>query len=210
VSFTTPDDSNAAVSVQLSSSQSQPFLITSAELWQGQAGSAASVELRKDVVLVQASASRSTTGSGSSGVAKLNIIAPGDTATKYTATLDVYARPYGSNPQGHYGYWSVALNAGTSRDLQFSLDLPHKQMQTQLGSAALLNYPPDPKDLDINSYAKIGDFRASLNIYQEAQFVGSVRLFDFTVSGDKNDAANRRVTDFVGYDTAVTYLVLKP
>lgn len=193
--------------VTIKNENGQSFSLVSAELWRdanNQPVTSPSLQLRQDVVLIQATAQRDN----QNGIASLNVIAPGDSASKYTGTLDVYARPFGSNPQGHYGYWSVALNGGTSRDLQFNLNLPTKLMQTQLNGGSIPNYPPNPQDLDITQYAKIGDFRASFNLFTTDKFVGSVKLFDFAVEGDKSNAAKRYVTDFSNYDTAITYLVI--
>ena len=192
----------AALPISIKNSNGQPYLVITAELWRGEA--APTLTLQPNVVLVSAAARRDN----NDGLADLTIVTPGGQADKYTATLDVYTRPYGAHPQGHYGYWSVALDGGHDTNLQFRLDLAQKTMQTQLNGDSIPNYPPDPKDLDISRYAKLGDFRANLNLYRGDVFVGSVRLFDFTVNGDKNDAASRHVSDFSAFDPAVTYLVL--
>ncbi len=186
----------------IKNSNGQPYLVTTAELWHGEATPL--LTLQPNVVLVSATSRRDN----NNGIAALTIVTPGGN-DKYTATLDVYTRPYGAHPQGHYGYWSVALDGGHDTNLQFRLDLAQKTMQTQLNGGSIPNYPPNPKDLDISRYAKLGDFRANLNLYRGDVFIGSVRLFDFTVNGDKNDAASRHVSDFSAYTLAITYLVLK-
>jgi hypothetical protein len=95
-------------------------------------------------------------------------------------------------------------------ELEYSLDLPSKQLTTKLNGQDTPNYPPDPKDFDIYSYGRIGDFRANLTVYAGDKLIGSLRLFDFTVlaNGDRSNAANRRLTDFKGYETLLGFMVL--
>jgi hypothetical protein len=136
----------------------------------------------------------------------------GGTGDAYTATLDIYNYPWGSHPSGHYGYWSLAVQGSAGVELEYRLDLPTKQLTTLLNGNSTPNYPPNPKDLDINSYGRVGDFRANLTLYAGDKLIGSVRLFDFTIrtDGDRSNAANRRLSDFKGYDTPIGFLVLPP
>jgi len=46
-----------------------------------------------------------------------------DTSGKYTLTLDVYRRPWGTHPSGHFGNWSIALTGSqTARKVVFIFD----------------------------------------------------------------------------------------
>lgn len=35
----------------------------------------------------------------------------GGDQTPYALSLDIYRRPYGTHPDGHYGYWTIAVPA---------------------------------------------------------------------------------------------------
>jgi len=179
-----------------------------AELWDGVPANPGKVELRQDVVLVTASSKQD----GTNGVVTINLVPKGGKGDAYTATLDIYNYPWGSHPSGHYGYWSVAVQGSAGVELEYQLDLPTKQMTTRLNGNSIPNYPPNPKDLDINSYGRVGDFRANLTLYAGDKLIGAVRLFDFTIraEGDRSNVANRRLSDFKGYDTPIGFLVLPP
>jgi hypothetical protein len=175
-----------------------------AELWQGSSTSPNVLQPLDNVVLIEAQ----TRQEGTKGVATLRLVPKG--GADYTATLDVYNYPWGAHPQGHYGYWSVALAGADGKELEYSLNLPRKEMTTKLNGGNIPNYPPDPKDLDITKYGNLGDFRATFTLYAGDKLVGSIRLFDFTVraEGDKNKPENRKLSDFKGYNTTLSFLVL--
>lgn len=186
------------------------FSLVSVEIYNGSLNLAAlKPTLRQDVVLLSATSTYDDKAKKSQ--AEITIVPPGTGNREgFTATLDVYNRPWGSHPSGHYGYWSLPVpSQGVSR-AGWQLDLTRKQVETTLNGNSTPNYPPDPKDLDIRSYGNLGDFRASLNLYAGDKLVSNVRLFDFTVwtQGDKNKIENRRAGAFTGYDTAFALLVL--
>ncbi|HEX2911296.1 MAG TPA: hypothetical protein VH186_10840 [Chloroflexia bacterium] len=191
------------------------FSLAWAELWQGnlapeQAGKAV---LRSDVVLISTGTRFDDKGQPT-GVADIQVVPPGQSgkAQGYTGTVDIYNSPWGAHPQGHFGYWSVPLPGDTRSEVEWSLNLAHKQMQTKLNGQPIPNYPPDPKDLDITRYGNLGDFRANFNLFAGDKLIGSTRLFDFTVwvQGNKNNPDNRRAGAFQGYSTGMAFLVLPP
>jgi hypothetical protein len=181
--------------------------ILNAEVWQGQPPAPGRAILRQDIVLLQAETRRDS----SDGVAKIKVVPKGGPGG-YTATLDVYNYPWGTHPQGHYGYWSVPLNGEAEASLEYRLDLVKKQMVTALNNSSTANYPPDPQQFDISKYGRYGDFRASFNLYAGDTLAGSVRLFDFTIytQGDKNRIDNRHIGAFTGYNTGIVLMVLPP
>jgi hypothetical protein len=175
-----------------------------AELWQGTSSNPPILKPLNNVALIEAQ----TRQDGTNAVATLRVVPKG--GTDYTATLDVYNYPWGSHPQGHYGYWSVALPGEGGKELEYSLNLPRKEMTTKINGGTVPNYPPDPKDLDIAKYGNLGDFRATFTLYAGDKLAGSIRLFDFTIraDGDKNKIENRKLSDFRGYNTTLSFLVL--
>lgn len=185
------------------------FSLAWLELWRGELTKTPAPVLRQDIVLLTAKASYDE--KNTRGLTEITIVPPAtNKPTDFTATLDVYNRPWGSHPNGHYGYWSVPIvEQGVAR-LNWQLDLTHKQVETRLNGNSVPNFPPNPQDLDIKRYGNLGDFRASLNLYAGDKLVSNLRLFDFTVwaQGDKNKLENRRAGAFSGYDTAFALLVL--
>jgi hypothetical protein len=188
------------------------FTLAFAEMWSNDPPTAdINPVLRPDVLLLS-----SKTGydePAKTGVAEVKIVPPGSgDPSGYTATLDVYNTPWGSHPQGHYGYWSLPVPAAGEARLDWRLNLAQKKVETKINGGDAPNYPPNPADLDITKYGNLGDFRASLNLYAGDKLVGNTRLFDFTVwtQGDKNNPANRRAGAFRGYDTGFALLVLPP
>jgi hypothetical protein len=163
--------------------------------------------LRTDVALI--SAQTEFDQPGQLGKVAVKLVAPAR-PDGYTATMDIYNTPWGSHPNGHYGYWSVPVAGGSGVSLEWQLQLTRKQMATRENGGEVPNYPPDPKDLDLAKYGNLGDFRANLNLFSGAKLAGTIRLFDFTVwtQGDKNRVENRRAGAFKGYNTSLTFLVL--
>jgi hypothetical protein len=182
------------------------FSLAWAELWRG-TPEKSGPELRSDVVLLSSSANYEE--KDAVGVAQVQVVVPGQ-ATGYSATLDIYNTPWGSHPNGHYGYWTLPLDAGNKNDTEWRLNLTRKQMATRINGRDVPNFPPDPKDLDLAKYGNYGDFRANLNLFAGAKLVGQTRLFDFTTwaQGDKNRIENRRAEGFKGYNTTLAFLVL--
>ncbi len=185
-----------------------PFSLVWAEVWRGSPPTdKTGPELRSDVVLLSSGAEFDE--KNATGVAKVQVVVPGQ-AVGYSATLDIYNSPWGSHPNGHYGYWTLPLDTGNKNDLEWRLNLTRKQMTTFVNGREVPNFPPDPKDLDLAKYGNYGDFRANLNLFAGAKLVGSARLFDFTTwaQGDKNRLDNRRAGGFKGYSTRLAFLVL--
>jgi hypothetical protein len=59
-------------------------------------------------------------------ISTFDILTPAVSATdpgKYTLTLDVYRRPWGTHPSGHFGNWSIALTGGkTAHRVEYTFD----------------------------------------------------------------------------------------
>ncbi|NWJ44620.1 MAG: hypothetical protein HXX08_01960 [Chloroflexi bacterium] len=67
---------------------------------------------------------------GDKFISNFEILTPSlsaETPGKYTLTLDVYRRPWGTHPSGHFGNWSIALpGSQTARKVEFTFD-PKRQ-----------------------------------------------------------------------------------
>lgn len=97
---------------------------------------------------------------------------PGD---EFAATLDVYSEPWGTHPDGHFGYWSIVIPAdGRAQDYNLRLDPLLKTVTaTRSGNgveAFAWQGPPTQ-----------GDFRATLHITRKGVLVASVPLYLFTL-----------------------------
>lgn len=99
----------------------------------------------------------------------------------FAATLDVYVEPYGTHPQGHFGYWSVVVPAdGLAHTYTFGLNPLVKQVTVDRDGSPLQVFawqgPPTA-----------GDFRATLQITRDGASVASVPLYIFTLNNGLSD-----------------------
>lgn len=110
--------------------------------------------------------------------ARLRIVAPpGD--GDYAATLDVYSEPWGTHPQGHFGYWSVVVPGdGQPHDFTLQLDPMLKKVTAKHDGANIQVFgwqgPPTQ-----------GDFRATLQVTHKNAPVAGVPLYLFTLDQGK-------------------------
>jgi hypothetical protein len=98
---------------------------------------------------------------------------------EFAATLDVYSEPWGTHPEGHFGYWSVVIPAdGVAHDYNMRLDPLLKTVTaTRDGNeveAFAWQGPPNQ-----------GDFRATLHITRKGSLVATVPLYLFTLAEDR-------------------------
>ena len=97
---------------------------------------------------------------------------PGDDQP-YTLTLDIYRRPYGSHPEGHYGYWTVFVPPGdAARHAELSFDIERREATGTLDGAwtSIASWSGEPR---------FGPYRATLVIGHGDRVLGSVPLFEF-------------------------------
>jgi hypothetical protein len=99
--------------------------------------------------------------------------APAGDTTPYTLTLDIYQLPYGTHPDGHYGYWTLFVPPGdAARRAELTLDIARKAAAGTLDGAwtsiAAWGGPPDR-----------GGFRATLVVAHGDTVLGTAPLFTF-------------------------------
>jgi hypothetical protein len=95
---------------------------------------------------------------------------------EFAATLDVYSEPWGTHPDGHFGYWSVVIPAdGVAHDYNLRLDPILKTVTATRDGAPVEAFawqgPPNQ-----------GDFRATLHITRKGSLVATVPLYLFTLA----------------------------
>ncbi|HET8626156.1 MAG TPA: hypothetical protein VFL91_01985 [Thermomicrobiales bacterium] len=99
--------------------------------------------------------------------------APAGDTMPYTLTLDIYQLPYGTHPDGHYGYWTLFVPPGdAARRAELTLDIARKAAAGTLDGAwtsiAAWGGPPDH-----------GGFRATLVVAHGDTVLGTASLFTF-------------------------------
>ena len=180
--------------------------------------SAPTLSAQNDAVVVQTAAHMGgAVGRSAAGlVLDMQIATPPNIAKGYSATLDVYVRPWGTHPAGHFGYWALPVPAtGTNAAPRLSLTLdPLSKMVAATRDAAPTDaYPPPVKDLNMEQSAKFGDFRATLNVYAGGQLLGVLPAYDFSVAdtgGGKTDPARRTLLDFTPSPARVYIMPVLP
>jgi hypothetical protein len=110
--------------------------------------------------------------------ARMKVIAPtggGD----YTATIDVYAEPWGTHPDGHYGSWSVVVPGdGQAHDYAFRFDPPARAVTTERDGQPVQTFA-------WNGPPTQGDFRAWLVLTDSKGLVARVPLYAFALDGGR-------------------------
>ena len=110
--------------------------------------------------------------------ARMKIVTPQDRGD-YTATIDVYAEPWGTHPEGHYGSWSVMVPGdGQAHEYAFRFDPPARTVTTERDGQPVetfaWNGPPTQ-----------GDFRAWLVLTDKQGLVARVPLYAFALDGGR-------------------------
>ncbi|MDQ3706085.1 MAG: hypothetical protein M3437_12815 [Chloroflexota bacterium] len=106
---------------------------------------------------------------------RMRVVTP-EGGDEFAATLDVYSEPWGTHPEGHFGYWSVVIPAdGEDHDYNLRLDPLLKTVTATRDGAGVEAFawqgPPNQ-----------GDFRATLHITRKGSLVATVPLYLFTVA----------------------------
>jgi hypothetical protein len=109
---------------------------------------------------------------------RLNVVPPRQEG-QFTITLDVYAEPWGTHPDGHFGSWSMVLPAdGTAHSYQFRLDPKTKAFNASRDDSPIQVFgwegPPTQ-----------GDFRGTLTILDDKGQVAHTSIYTFTRQGDR-------------------------
>lgn len=134
-------------------------------------GATAGILAARPVALL---AGRLTSGADGRMALDLTILpGAGDSSAAYGLSLDIYRRPYGTHPNGHYGYWTIAIPAD-DRPHRVTLDFAIAQRAADgtIDSAwtpiASWIGPPDS-----------GPLRATLVLSRGETIIGSVPAFEF-------------------------------
>ena len=93
----------------------------------------------------------------------------------YTLTLDVYQKPWGTHPDGHYGTFSLPVPVGMDgRSYALTLHAAAKTVTAQLNDqpAEVFAWQGPPAE---------GDFAASLVLMLGDRLIAQVPLYDFTL-----------------------------
>ena len=93
----------------------------------------------------------------------------------YTLTLDVYQKPWGTHPDGHYGTFSLAVPVGMDgRSYDLTLHAAAKTVTAHLNGqpAEVFAWQGPPGE---------GDFAASLVLTLDDRLITQVPLYDFTL-----------------------------
>jgi hypothetical protein len=109
---------------------------------------------------------------------RLNVVPPRQEG-QFTITLDVYAEPWGTHPDGHFGSWSMVLPAdGAAHSYQFQLDPRTKAF----------NAARDDSPIEVFGWEgppTQGDFRGTLTILDDKGQVAHTSIYTFTRQGDR-------------------------
>lgn len=120
----------------------------------------------------------STTREGNLLNARMSVIVPAG-AGNYAATLDVYVEPWGTHPEGHFGYWSVVLPGDDlPHSFTFQLDPLLKKVTVKQDGFPVQTFGWQGKPIQ-------GDFRATLHVTHKDAPVASVPLYLFTLDEGK-------------------------
>lgn len=110
--------------------------------------------------------------------ARMRIVAPAGDGD-YAATVDVYVEPWGTHPEGHFGYWSVVVPGdGQPHDFTFQLDPLLKKVTAKQDGANVQTFGWQGSPTQ-------GDFRATLHVTHKNAPVASVPLYLFTLDEGK-------------------------
>jgi hypothetical protein len=113
---------------------------------------------------------------GASEVAtQVRLVPRGPEGAQYTLTLDVYQKPWGTHPDGHYGTFSVPVPVGAD-GRTYTLRL----RPAEKAATALLNGGPFEVFPWIGPPGE-GDFAASLVLSLGERLIEKVPVYDFTL-----------------------------
>jgi hypothetical protein len=102
----------------------------------------------------------------------------------YLLSLDIYRRPWGTHPGGHFGVWSVALNGvNRSRHLEFDFDPVAKTTRVTLDGANLDVGADVIRPGDGDWAAFIALRRADPKNLKNFELLGVSRLYEFNLNG---------------------------
>ncbi|MFN8516345.1 MAG: hypothetical protein U0841_27935 [Chloroflexia bacterium] len=133
----------------------------------GQAG----VIATRPVVMVTATVREQ--GAGKVALSAAVFAGAGGDQGAYALSLDIYQRPYGTHPDGHYGYWTIGVPADDrAHRAEMSFDIATRAADATLDGAwtPISSWSGPPTS---------GPFRASLVVARGEAIVGSLPLFEF-------------------------------
>ncbi len=150
--------------------------LLAAEFWSAtlEPGHPPTVQPQAATLLLDTATDAVATGAGEI-VAHVRLVPRAPDPGQYTLTLDVYQKPWGTHPDGHYGTFSVPVPVGADgRSYDLTLHAADKV------ATALLNGGPT-EVFDWKGPPHEGDFAASLVLSLGDRLIAHVPLYDFTL-----------------------------
>lgn len=128
-------------------------------------------------------------------LSSFEVLAPpvsASTAGSYIVTMDVYRRPWGTHPNGHFGTYSIALPGGTApHQVEFDFDPTTRKAQARLDGAGV------DVGAEVFKAAGDGDWAVFLTVRrsnpanpQDFPLVGLTRAYEFSLLQNRLDSPN--------------------
>jgi hypothetical protein len=145
------------------------------ESWSALApGEQPGVQVQSNTLLVDTATDAAAVNTGEV-VSHVRLVPHAPQAGQYTLTLDVYQKPWGTHPDGHYGTFSLPVPVGADgRSYDLTLHAANKT------TTALLNGQP-AEVFAWQGPPTEGDFAASLVLTLGDRLIAHVPLYDFTL-----------------------------
>jgi hypothetical protein len=149
--------------------------LLSAESWAtAPPGTPPGVQPQPGTLLVDTATDPPSAGAGEI-VSRVRLVPRAPQGDHYTLTLDVYQKPWGTHPDGHYGTFSLPVPVGMDgRSYDLTLHAAAKTVTAHLNGqpAEVFAWQGPPQE---------GDFAASLVLTLGDRLITQVPLYDFTL-----------------------------
>ncbi|HEX2913242.1 MAG TPA: hypothetical protein VH186_20740 [Chloroflexia bacterium] len=170
--------------IRLEPQAGQTFYLDRAELVGYQASRTAGLSPVSEAVLLQGQ----TTQENATFKSNFTVWAPpvsDKDPGSYVLTLDIYRRPWGTHPSGHFGTFSIALNGtAQARTFEFNFDPVGRKATAKVNGANV------DVGAEVFKAAGDGDWTAYITIHRsnpanpkDFPLVGLNRIYDFSLDG---------------------------
>jgi hypothetical protein len=158
--------------------------LLAAELWTAPpAGEPPGVQLQTNTLLLDTATDPAAVSTGAV-VSHVRLVPRGHPEGQYTLTLDVYQKPWGTHPDGHYGTFSLPVPVGADgRSYVLTLRAADKMVTALLNGrpAEVFAWQGPPSE---------GDFAAGLVLALGDRLITHVPLYDFTLRAGRLTAVD--------------------